>query len=313
MTVQDLQDQPQPEISSHPSFVPDLIQRYRLDWFFALAVWCSVLIALMVLVTLLFDVAVDGVPRLNWDFLMSFPSRRPEASGIKSALVGSLWLLGIVFCIALPIGISAGIFLEEFAGQSVLTQVLEVNINNLAGVPSIIYGLLGLQFFVRVLEPLTGGRSILAGGLTLSLLVMPIVIVATREAVRAVPNSIRLAGYAVGGTPWQVIRSHVLPLALPGILTGAILALSRGIGDTASLITIGALTYIAFLPPLSLAGLREPFTVLPIQSFNWISRPQEAFHHNAAATIVVLMIVLLLMNGTAILLRHRLQQFKRYE
>lgn len=279
--------------------------RYGVDRLFAIATWAAIFIALIVLASLLIDVAVDGIPRLNWEFLTSFPSRRPEDAGILSALVGSLWLLGLVIAIGFPVGVGAGIFLEEFANRSWVTKVLEINISNLAGVPSIIYGLLGLQLFVRVLQPITGGRTLLSGGLTLSLLVLPIIIVATRESLRAVPNSLREAGFALGITQWQVLWGLVLPQALPGILTGTILAISRAIGETASLITIGALTFIAFLPPLSIAGLRTPFTALPIQTFNWVSRPQAGFQINAAAAIVILMTILLLMNATAILLRNR--------
>lgn len=282
--------------------------RYGLDWAFTIVTWTATLVALAVLATLLIDIAMDGIPRINWDFLTSFPSRRPEQAGILSALTGSLWLLGVVICIGFPVGVGAGIFLEEFADCSWLTKVLEINISNLAGVPSIIYGLLGLQMFVRVLQSITGGRTVLAGGLTLSLLVLPIIIVATRESLRAVPSSVREGGYALGATCWQVVWELVLPQAFPGILTGTILALSRAIGETASLITIGALTFIAFLPPLSLEGLRTPFTALPIQTFNWVSRPQTAFHTNAAAAIVVLMVVLLLMNAIAIYLRDRLRR-----
>ncbi|NJN86279.1 MAG: phosphate ABC transporter permease PstA [Leptolyngbyaceae cyanobacterium SL_7_1] len=293
-------------------FESSLPMRHRLDAAFASVVWMAVLIALVVLMSLLVDVAVDGLPRLSWDFLTSFPSRNPERAGILSALVGSVWLLGIVACIGLPVGIGAGIFLEEFARRSFLVNLIEINISNLAGIPSIIYGLLGLELFVRVLEPITGGRSVLAGGLTLSLLIMPIVIVATREALRAVPSSIREGGYALGGGRWQIVRRLVLPQAFSGILTGSILAMSRAIGETASLITIGALTFIAFLPALSPEGLRTPFTSLPIQTFNWVSRPQAGFHTNAAATIIVLMIVLLSMNATAIYLRDKFRQSKSF-
>ncbi|MBF2001334.1 MAG: phosphate ABC transporter permease PstA [Synechococcales cyanobacterium M58_A2018_015] len=293
---------------SQAKFVPNQMARHRLDWAFAMATWTATLIALAVLATLLIDVATDGIPRINWQFLSSFPSRRPEQAGILSALVGSFWLLGVVVCVGFPVGVGAGIFLEEFAKRSRLTGLLEINISNLAGVPSIIYGLLGLQMFVRVLQPITGGRTVLAGGLTLSLLVLPIIIVATREALRAVPSSLREAGYALGVARWRIVWGIVLPQAFSGILTGTILALARAIGETASLITIGALTFIAFLPPLSLEGLRTPFTALPIQTFNWVSRPQAAFHTNAAAAIVVLMVVLLSMNATAIYLRDRLRR-----
>ncbi len=282
--------------------------RYNLDRVFMIATWVATFVGLIVLAILLIDVFTDGIPRLDWSFITSYPSRRPSQAGIWSPLIGTIWLLAITAAIAFPLGVGAGIFLEEYSGDNLFTKIIEINIANLAAVPSIIYGLLGLQIFVRWLEPITKGRSILTGALTLSLLVLPIIIIATREALRTVPDSLRQAGFALGATRWQVIREHVFPLALPGILTGTILALSRAIGETAPLITIGALTYIAFLPELSLEGLQSPFTALPIQIFNWVSRPQAEFHVNAAAGIIVLMAVLLLMNGTAILLRNKFQQ-----
>lgn len=301
-----------PSSEMEPRFQPSRASRYRSDRFFAVAALVATIVGLVVLVLLLADVLIDGLPRLSWDFIMSFPSRRPAQAGILSPLVGTLWLLVLTALIAIPIGVGAGIFLEEFASETLFAKIIEINIGNLAAVPSIIYGLLALQVFVRLMEPITGGRSVLAGGLTLALLVLPIIIVATREALRAVPNSIRQAGYALGTTRWQVVRDHVLPVAFPGILTGTILALSRAIGETAPLITIGALTFIAFLPPLVpiTEGLRSPFTALPIQTYNWISRPQPEFHQNAAAAIIVLLIVLLLMNATAIFLRNRTQQIR---
>ncbi len=268
----------------------------------------ATLFGLLVLAVLLIDVGLDGLGRLSWEFLTSYPSRRPDQAGILSPLVGSVWLLVLTALIAFPLGVGAAIYLEEYAGRTKWSRWVEVNVANLAAVPSIVYGLLGLEIFVRALFPVTNGRSVLSGALTMSLLVLPIIILAAREAIHSVPTSIREAAYALGGTRWQVIRDHVLPLALPGILTGTILALSRAIGETAPLITIGALTYIAFLPPLSLEGLRTPFTVLPIQIFNWISRPQRGFHVNAAAGILVLLAVLLLMNATAIYLRYRFQR-----
>jgi phosphate transport system permease protein len=201
--------------------------------------------------------------------------------------------------VAFPIGVGAGIYLEEFAPKSKFSQLVEINIANLAGVPSIIYGLLGLQVFVRIMQPITGGRSILAGGLTLAMLVLPIIIVATREALRTVPDTIRM-----GATKWQTIWAQVLPIAIPGILTGTILALSRAIGETAPLVTIGAMTFVSYLPN----GPQSAFTALPIQVYNWISRPQTAFHTNAAAGIIVLLLVLLAMNATAVLIRNRFQQ-----
>ncbi len=221
--------------------------------------------------------------------------------------MGSALLLILTGLFAFPIGVAAAIYLEEYATDNFFTRFIEINIANLAGVPSIIYGLLGLEIFVRAMGGITGGRSILSGALTMALLVLPIVIVSSREAIRAVPKSLREAGYALGATRWQVVRDQVLPVAMPGILTGTILALSRAIGETAPLITIGALTYIAFLPPLSLKALQSPFTVLPIQIFNWVSRPQKAFHANAAAAIIVLLVLLLSMNAAAIYLRNRLQ------
>lgn len=285
-------------------FTASIAQRYRLDRIFQTACLVATLAGLVVLALLLFDILADGLPRFNWQFITSFPSRRAERAGAFSALVGTLWLLLVTAGVAFPVGVGAGIFLEEFASKkSWLTQVIEVNINNLAAVPSIIYGLLGLQVFVRLLQPITGGRSVLAGGLTLALLVLPIIIVATREALRAVPDSLRQAGFALGSTRWQTVREHVLPLALPGILTGTILALSRAIGETAPLIVIGALTFVTFLPD----GLQSQFTALPILIFNWTSRPQAEFHTNAAAGIIVLMIVLLTMNSIAVYLRNRFQ------
>lgn len=268
----------------------------------------ATLFGVLVLATLLIDVARDGLPRLDWQFLTSYPSRKPEQAGILASLVGSLWLMVLTACFAFPLGVGAAVYLEEYATQSRFQRIVEINIANLAGVPSIIYGLLGLEVFVRFLGPITGGRSVLAGALTMALLVMPIVIIASREAIRAVPDSLRHGAYALGATRLQVVTTIVLPSALGGILTGTILALSRAIGETAPLITIGALTFIAFLPPLSLEGLQSPFTVLPIQIFNWVSRPQAGFHANAAAGIVVLLGMLLCMNAGAILLRNRFQR-----
>ncbi|MBW4482435.1 MAG: phosphate ABC transporter permease PstA [Tildeniella torsiva UHER 1998/13D] len=285
-----------------------LDRRQGIDKGFSWLALLAVIFSLFVLVVLLVDILIDGVPVLSWNFLTSFPSRRPEAAGIVSALVGTIWVMVLVALFTFPIGVGAGIFLEEFVPDSLIAKAVEINISNLAGVPSIIYGLLGLQVFVRILFPITQGRSVLSGALTLALLVLPIVIIATRESLRSIPGSLRQAGFALGATRWQVIRSHVFPLALPGILTGVILALSRAIGETAPLITIGALTYIPFLPELSLRGLQSPFTVLPIQIFNWVSRPQADFHALAAGAIIVLMVILLLMNATAIYLRNRFQK-----
>jgi phosphate transport system permease protein len=256
---------------------------------------------LTILAVLFGDALIDALPRLNWNFITSFPSRHPAQAGILAALVGSFYLMILTALMAIPIGIGAAVYLEEYAAKGRLTDFIEINISNLAGVPSIIYGLLGLEVFVRVLGL---GRSLIAGAATLALLVLPMVIMASREALRTVPLSLREAGFALGGDRWQTIRKVVLPMCLPGILTGIILSLARAIGETAPLITIGALTYVAFLPE----GLRDAFTALPLQIFNWVSRPQAGFHINAAAGIIILLGVMLLMNGLAIYLRMRLQR-----
>jgi phosphate transport system permease protein len=280
----------------------------RNERLFELLSFAATIAGLIVLATLVIDVLRTGLPRLDWQFLTSFPSRKPENAGIYAALAGSVWLLVLTAILAFPIGVATAIYLEEYAEPGRLPQLIEVNTANLAGVPSIIYGLLGLELFVRVFYPITGGRSVLAGALTMALLVMPIVIIAAREALKAVPTSLRLGGYALGATRWQVVWTLVLPSALPGILTGTILALARAVGETAPLITMGALTYVAFVPEPGLEGLRSPFTVLPIQIFNWVSRPQAGFHVNAAAGIVVLLVLMLAMNAAAILLRNRYQK-----
>jgi phosphate transport system permease protein len=261
----------------------------------------AMVIPLLLLAVLLIDVVQDAWPRLTWTFLTSYPSRMPAQAGILSPLVGSACMMVLTALMAIPLGVGAAVYLEEYAPPNRLTYLIELNISNLAGVPSIIYGLLGLELFVRVME---WGRSLLAGAATMALLLLPMVIMASREALRTVPHSLREAGYALGGDRWQMLRRVVLPMSLPGILTGIILSLARAIGETAPLITIGALTYVAFLPD----SLMSPFTVLPIQIFNWVSRPQVAFHHNAAAGIVVLLILMLLFNGAAIWLRVKLQR-----
>ncbi|MEO0540267.1 MAG: phosphate ABC transporter permease PstA [Cyanobacteria bacterium P01_A01_bin.105] len=297
------------EKPAEASFKQDLSRRYNADKIFKTAAWGATVVAVIILAWLLMTILIDGLGTLDWQFVSSFPSRKPENAGIKAALVGTIWIMAVVICVSFPIGVGAGIYLEEFASDNWFTRLVEINISNLAGVPSIIYGLLGLAAFTRVLEPLTGGRSVLSGGLTLVLLILPVIIVATREALRTVPNSLRLAGFALGANRWQVVWSHVLPAALPGVLTGTILALSRAIGETAPLIAIGAATFIPFLPPLNpVEGLRSPFTALPIQIYNWVGRPQEEFHHIAASGIIVLMILLLLMNAIAVYLRNRFQQ-----
>ncbi len=258
---------------------------------------------LVLLAVLLVHATREGLPWLDAQFLTEFPSRFPERAGIKSALYGTLWLISFTALFSIPIGVAAAIYLEEYARPSRINTMIEVSIANLAGVPSIVYGMLGLAVFVRWLAL---GRSVLAGAMTMSLLILPVIIIASREALRAVPNSIRYAAYALGATKWQTVRHHVLPSALSGILTGTILALSRAIGETAPLIMIGALTYVAFVP----SGPMDQFTALPIQIFNWVSRPQQDFHELAAAGIVVLLAVLLLMNAIAVFIRQRSQRFR---
>lgn len=261
----------------------------------------AVLLPLGMILLLLGDVFVTALGRLSWSFLTGFPSRKAANAGILPALVGTLYLIGLTALIALPVGIGAAVYLEEYGRRSRLGSIIEINIANLAGVPSVIYGLLGLGLFVRTMGL---GRSLLAGASTMALLVLPIVIMASREALRTVPMSIREGCFALGSTRWQAIRRVVLPMALPGILTGAILAIARAIGETAPLIVIGALTYVTFLPE----GPSSPFTALPIQIFNWVSRPQKEFATNAAAGIVVLLVAMVLLNAGAILLRNRLQR-----
>ena len=260
----------------------------------------ATLLGLLVLAVLLADILRDGLGRLSWDFLTGLPSRRAENAGIFPALAGTVWVIAVTTVLAVPIGIGAAVYLEEYGDRGWWARLIEINIANLAGVPSIIYGLLALGLFVRTLG---FGRSVLAGAATLALLVLPVVILASREALRAVPPALREASYALGATRWQTVRHQVLPVALPGMLTGTILALSRAIGETAPLLAIGALTYVPFAPD----GIRSPFTVLPLQVFNWMSRPQEAFLENAAAGIMVLLVLLLGMNGFAAWLRDRWQ------
>lgn len=257
--------------------------------------------AIAFLAALLIDIIIDGIQRINWQFISSFPSRKPERAGILSAMVGTIWVMGFTALFSFPIGLGSGIYLEEYAKKSWYTKLIEINIANLAGVPSIIYGLLGLGIFVR-----TFGfeRSILSGSLTLTLLILPIIITTTRESLKAVPSSLRDASYALGSTQWQAIYNQVLPVAMPGILTGTILALSRAIGETAPLVAIGALTYIAFLPH----SVLDPFTVLPIQTFNWISRPQHGFATNAAAAIIIILLITIIMNSAAVYLRRKFQK-----
>jgi phosphate transport system permease protein len=274
----------------------------------------SMLVGLLTLGALIFDLFNHGLPRLSWQFFTSFPNRKPELAGIFSAWVGTALVMLVTASVAIPIGIGAGIYLEEYAPKNWFSDLIEINVTNLAGVPSIIYGLLGLGLFKYGLNL---GESILTAGLTLSLLVLPVVIVTTREGIRAIPRNIHEAAYALGATKWQVMWDHILPYATGTILTGIIVALARAIGETAPLITIGALTFIAYLPDaplqdkfpfISFDWLYSGFTVLPIQMFDWVSRPQEEFQVNAAAAGIAILMMTLLMNGIAIYLRYRLRK-----
>lgn len=275
--------------------------RKQLDLLFQAASLLTLVVALGALATLVFDIFSDGAARIDWAFLNNTGSRNAEDAGVYHALMGSIWVIALTGAIALPIGVASAIFLEEYGSRSRMARFIELNIANLAAVPSIIYGLLGLGLFVRFLGM---GQSVLAGAATLALLALPVVILSTREALRTVPNSIREGSYALGATKWQTIWNQVLPMALPGVLTGLILALSRAVGETAPLITIGALTYVPFAPD----SVWSRFTVLPIQIFNWVSRPQAEFKVNAAAGILVLLALLLTMNAIAIIVRDRFQR-----
>lgn len=263
-------------------------------------VFCT-FIGLVVLAIFLIDIVIEGIARIDWDFLTSLPSRRAASAGILTAWAGTIWILILSALIAFPLGIAAGVYLEEYAKKTKLSNFLEINIANLAGVPSIIYGLLGLELFVRFMNL---GGSLLAGALTLSLLILPIIIVTTREAIRAVPRTIRDGSFALGASKWQTVWYQVLPSSFGGILTGVILALSRAVGEAAPLIVIGALAYVPFVP----SSPMDEFTVLPIQIFNWTSRPQAAFLTNAAAAIIILLLITFLLNGIAVYLRHRQQK-----
>ena len=275
-----------------------LKKRHRISAAFKLFCLSVTCLAVAILGILIFEVTLLGLPWLNADFITSFPSRFPEKAGILAGLAGTLWLVTLTAAIAIPIGVLAAVYLEEYAKAGRVATLITINIANLAGVPSIVYGILGLAIFVRFLGL---ERSVLAGAMTMSLLILPVIIIASREAIKAVPSSLRQVAFALGATRWQVTRDHVLPQAMPGILTGVILALSRAIGETAPLIMIGALTYIAFVPE----GPMDEFTALPIQIYNWSSRPQEAFHELASAGIIVLLLVLLIMNATAVWIRYR--------
>ncbi|WP_374512875.1 phosphate ABC transporter permease PstA [Niveibacterium sp.] len=286
----------------------------RLDIIFAVAGFIALLVGVMAFVTLFAQMVYTGWERLNPDFFMNFPSRRAANAGILSAWVGSLLVMLVTAVSAVPLGVAAGVYLEEYAPKNLITDIIEINVSNLAGVPSIVYGLLALGVFVYAFG---FGQSILSAGLTLGLLILPVVIVATREALRSIPIHIREGAYGVGATRWQVVRDHLVPYSTPGIMTGVIIGMSRAIGETAPIITIGALTFIAFLPPMPISGtapfvnfewLWSGFTVMPIQMFNWTSRPEEAFQQNAAAAGLILVFMTLMMNGVAIWLRYRLRK-----
>jgi phosphate transport system permease protein len=286
----------------------------RRDLAFAALGFAALSLCFVTFVALFVDMLVDGSARLNVDFFTHFASRRAEQAGILAAWVGTFVVMLVTAAVAVPVGVASGIYLEEYASRNRLTAIIEININNLAGVPSIVYGLLALGLFVHTLGL---GASVLTAGLTLGLLILPIVIVSTREAIRAVPGMIREAAYALGATRWQMVRHHVLPYSMPGILTGVIIGLSRAIGETAPIVTIGAVSFIAFLPPAPLSAqppfisfewLMSPFTAMPIQIFNWTSRPEAAFQQNASAAALVLVAMTLIMNAIAIWLRYRLRR-----
>jgi phosphate transport system permease protein len=296
----------------------ELIERARrADTRFAIAGLLVLIISMIVLLSLIIDFTIDGLGRIDYAFLTEFPSRRPASAGILSAWVGTTLVMIVTAALAVPLGVAAGLYLEEYAPKNWITALIEINVTNLAGVPSIIYGLLALGLFVQTLGM---GQTILVAGMTLALLILPIIIVSTREAVRSISLEIREAAFALGADKWQTVGGFLLPAARPGILTGIIVGMSRAIGETAPIITIGALTFIAFLPPapvqdtfpfLNFEWLNSPFTVLPIQMFNWISRPQAGFHVNAAATGLILLFMTLLMNGLAIWLRYKIRRGAR--
>jgi phosphate transport system permease protein len=286
----------------------------RWDQIFALIGILAMMVGILTLFALFAEMVISGMPRLSVEFFTNFPSRRAGQAGILSAWVGSILVMMVTAFFAVPVGIAGAIYLEEYAKKNWFTDIIEINIANLAGVPSIVYGLLALGLFVYTFG---FGQSILSAGLTLALLILPIVIVATRESLRSIPRHIREAAYGCGASQWQVVRDHLLPYSTPGILTGVIIGMARAIGETAPIITIGALTFIAFLPPVPGTGepaaglfdwLFSPFTVMPIQIFNWTSRPDPAFHQNAAAASLVLVVMTLGMNALAIWLRYRLRK-----
>ncbi|MDQ8738265.1 phosphate ABC transporter permease PstA [Paenibacillus sp. LHD-38] len=275
--------------------------RRKTDWMLHMLFVVATSIGVLALCALIIDILIDGISRLQPDLFTNFPSRKADGSGMKSALVGTIYMLLIMAPISFIFGVGAAIYLEEYAKKGRITRMIQLNISTLAGVPSIVYGILGLTLFVRLLAL---DRSLIAGALTMTLLVLPIIIVSAQEAIRAVPKSRRDASFALGATKWQTVSRSVMPSALPGVLTGVILAMSRAIGETAPLVMIGALTYVAFLPD----GLMDSFTVIPIQVYNWLSKPQLEFKELAASGIIVLLALLLLMNFSAILLRNKYQK-----
>ena len=286
----------------------------RWDVIFAFVGVIALMVGVLTFVALFGQMLIEGAPRLSWDFFTNFPSRKPDQAGILSAWIGSTLVMLVTAGTAVPLGVGAGVYLEEYAPKNWMTDLIEINVTNLAGVPSIVYGLLALGLFVYQFGL---GQSILTAGLTLGLLILPVVIVATREAIRAIPSAIREGAYALGATKWQTTAHHILPYSLAGIMTGVIIGMARAIGETAPLITIGALTFIAFLPSAPLTGnppaglfdwVMSPFTVMPIQMFNWTSRPEAAFHQNAAAAGLVLVVMTLSMNALAIYIRYRLRK-----
>ena len=286
----------------------------RWDLAFAMVGVLALMVGVLTFVALFGQMVIEGAPRLSWDFFTHFPSRKPDQAGILSAWVGSTLVMIVTAATAVPLGVGAGVYLEEYAPRNWMTDLIEINVTNLAGVPSIVYGLLALGLFVYQFGL---GQSILTAGLTLGLLILPVVIVATREAIRAIPAAIREGAYALGASKWQTTADHILPYSMAGILTGVIIGMARAIGETAPVITIGALTFIAFLPAAPLTGdppaglfdwILSPFTVMPIQMFNWTSRPEAAFHQNAAAAGLVLVVMTLSMNALAIYIRYRLRK-----
>jgi phosphate transport system permease protein len=291
-----------------------IVKHKRWDLIFATVGVLALMVGVLTFASLFAGMAIDGAHRLSPEFFTNFPSRRPEQAGILSAWVGTTLVMIVTAVTAVPLGVAGAVYLEEYAPKNWMTDIIEINVTNLAGVPSIVYGLLALGLFVYQFG---FGQSILSAGLTLALLILPVVIVATREAIRSIPAVIREGAYALGATKWQTTADHIIPYSIPGILTGVIIGMARAIGETAPVITIGALTFIAFLPPAPFSGdppaglfdwLFAPFTVMPIQMFNWTSRPEAAFHQNAAAAGLVLVVMTLSMNALAIYIRYRLRK-----